>query len=255
MSESSPGGSPEEHSAGSPILQPSFAGADADSAGSGGVFARYKVPVIAGAVVAGVAAALILPVWLAPEPPYTDVGDCAELFGDGFVGGLPFEGVRMEEGEFAPGHSGSPLTEDPDAVRKCIDTGAGRLSVTFTWFGPEVAIGAQELVGLVRGFERGRVADGPFSTFGTAELEDLDVGDGGFVALYSPPEHRESDYREWIPTDDGKSHATAVFSTRNVVVEATVYGKRTDTFDSPKLTARSMADDVLERLAEVGEVG
>ncbi|WP_017596348.1 hypothetical protein [Nocardiopsis potens] len=233
---------------------PPGGGSGAEPAGAG--IARYKVPAIAGAVVAGTAALLILPVALHPGDPFEDVGSCEEVFTGEFVDGLHLGGdLMMLESE--PGESGLPARFDPTLI--CVDAADKSLVAEFFVLDPAEDPtdygAARDMVSTRRGIAEETRSDADEERpFRTTELEDLDAGDGGFTALYEPPEELRWDYAEWAPGSTRGGHATAVFSLRNVVVQVTWFGGDGSTTPS-RASAERVAEDLAERIPETGEEG
>ncbi|MFW5415686.1 hypothetical protein J0910_03545 [Nocardiopsis sp. CNT-189] len=233
---------------------PPDSGSGAGPAGAG--IARHKVPVIAGAVVAGTAALLVLPVVLHPGDPFEDVGSCEDVFTDEFVSGLPLDGdLMMLESE--PGESGLPERFDPTLI--CVDAADKSLVAEFFVLDPAEDPtdygAARDMVSTRRGIaEETRSNTDEERPFRTTELEDLDAGDGGFTALYEPPEELRGDYAEWAPDSFRNGHATAVFSLRNVVVQVTSFGSG-DLSAPSRSSVERVAEDLAERIPETGEEG
>ncbi|GAA4888022.1 hypothetical protein [Streptomonospora salina] len=243
-----PEGSHEPQEAGE-----SAGGSAAGSSGAGP--GRYTAPAVAGGVVAAVAAVLILPVLVMAGEPFAEVGECEDLFTEGFVAELHLDGVRVEELERDAGVL--PL-EDGLA---CGDVAGGSLSAVFTVLDPGSEpwdySGAEErIAGRRESVEQLRSGAEEQRPFNMAEVEEIEAGDGGFVALYEPPAELGTEYREWTPTERGRSHATAFFRLRNVVVRVRSFDDGEPAVSGAPLgTATRVAEGLAERIPEVGEEG
>ncbi|KIH96438.1 hypothetical protein LP52_24890 [Streptomonospora alba] len=232
----------------------SAGGSAADS--SGGVVARYKVPAVVGGVVAAVAAVLAASVVLPAGEPFEDVGGCEELFTEEFVSSLHLdEGVRLAELE--PGEWEVPS----EGELACGDTEGNTLTVVFAVLDPgsepwDYSGAEDRIAGRRGGADELRSGADEQRPFNAVEVEEIEAGDGGFVALYEPPPGLASDYGDWTPTERGRTHATAHFRVRNVVVRVRSFDAGGPTVrDAPLSIATRVSEGLAERIAEVGEEG
>ncbi|TQN28403.1 hypothetical protein FHX37_3745 [Haloactinospora alba] len=224
----------------------------------GGLVARYRVPVVTGGVVAATAAAIVLPLWLAPGPPYTEVPTCEELFTEELTSELHLGDVGMVGlGNEDRSYPSLNMPDGPD--RTCFDVQDNSLALTVTRYdaeadSPDYSEVRQTVAD--RRKTRREWLEGstqPDVPYTATEVEELDTGDEGFASLYEPSDEKRWDYAEWTPTGDGRSHAVAVFNTRNLLVRVTAYGSGNQTLRSPLATVQRVAPALEERIADTGE--
>ncbi|WP_017539165.1 hypothetical protein [Nocardiopsis halophila] len=173
---------------------------------------------IGGGVAVGLVAAVALGVYATPPAAYEGIGDCEELFAEGFadaVAHTSLEDVEIEEVE--PMRMRPPLAEDgtgPEYSACGGSVGEADLIVDFTLYSPDTAASNYEPLQEGLAAIRESAEEGPKDGSEQLAVKDIEVGEEGLATLDKIGE--EASIAD--PTGDESLLHTAFFRMSNVSV-------------------------------------